>query len=1117
MLHLLLGRGGSGKTKAARERLGELARAGRGRLFLLVPEQASFENERAMLHLLGPQAAGRVQVLSFSRLCDALARQYGGGAGRRLDDGGRAILMSLAVESAKDTLRYYRRSAEGAELIQLLLEANAEFKSCGIGPDDLRRAAGNAESPALRQKLSELAQILASYAALVAQGWVDPQDDLTRAAGLMQDHPFFAQATVYVDGYQSFTKQQYAVLLPLLRQAADVTVTLCADALHDPERGMGVFSIVKQTAAALLRCAHEQGVPVAAPEVLQPGARFLSPDLAAVEARVFRPGPVQAACRGEHVVLYEARDLYDEAAFTAATIRRLLADGVCRAREIVVMARSLDGYRGILDTALSRYEIPYFMDEARDITHEPLMRYVLAAFETARTGFDTDAVLACIKTGLAGLDGDTAAELENYCFVWNISGKQWLEPFTAHPDGFAGTWSAEDRARLELAEQARRTVVEPLRRFAAATAQASGQAIARAVYELLQDADIPAHLRALAADLEAGGRPALADDALRLWDLLMQVLDQCALVLGDRPVGRARFGELLRVVLAGSKLAGIPQGIDEVTVGAADRIRAESPRVVFVLGAARGDFPRAPGTAGVLSFAERLSLIRGGLPLNDTLEGVDVQERFLAYAAVSAARERLYLSWPAAAQDGARKQPSALVEQVRRAVQDVQVQTPDTLPAAYLAASRAAAFSQLARRWGHHDGEEAALRSLFDGPADADRLRALDRAAGHAPAAIRDPSRARALFGQTMRISASQAEAYALCPFSYFCKYGLRARPRRAAELDPLEYGSLMHYLLECLFRDTGAQALHEMDAAALHGCIRALLERYAAQALGGMQDKDPRFRFLLERVASAAAVVVGHIAEELCQSAFVPVDFELPVGDAQNGVPGLLLSLPDGGSVELIGKIDRVDAWREGGRTWLRVVDYKTGKKKFRMADLLDGMNMQMLLYLAALYQNGKDRYPNPAPAGVLYMPAVAPAAAVERSVPPEKRRAKQQAELRMFGIVRADTSVVAAMEAQGRKRYIPVGLKKGAPDGAGSAVTGAEFDSLLDYAKEQVRQMAASLHSGRVEARPLQGEHDACDWCDYAALCGHEQDGPARQADGRKPAQAMRAILERKGGGES
>ena len=191
MLHFLLGRAGSGKTTAVRARLKALAESGEGALCLLVPEQASFENERALLRLLGPRGAARVEVLSFSRLCDALSRRYGGGAGRRLDDGGRAILMSLALDAVRDQLQFYRRSAQGTQLVSLLLQADAEFCSCAISPQQLREAAAGAAEPSLKQKVEELSLILSAYRALVHQSWLDPREDLDRAAQDARDAPVF--------------------------------------------------------------------------------------------------------------------------------------------------------------------------------------------------------------------------------------------------------------------------------------------------------------------------------------------------------------------------------------------------------------------------------------------------------------------------------------------------------------------------------------------------------------------------------------------------------------------------------------------------------------------------------------------------------------------------------------------------------------------------------------------------------------------------------------------------------------------------------------------------------------------------------------------------------------
>ncbi len=79
-------------------------------------------------------------------------------------------------------------------------------------------------------------------------------------------------------------------------------------------------------------------------------------------------------------------------------------------------------------------------------------------------------------------------------------------------------------------------------------------------------------------------------------------------------------------------------------------------------------------------------------------------------------------------------------------------------------------------------------------------------------------------------------------------------------------------------------------------------------------------------------------------------------------------------------GKIDRVDLMDRDGVRYLRVVDYKTGKKEFRLSDIVYGMNMQMLIYLAALCENGGKRYGEFQPAGVLYMPANRPSVPAER-----------------------------------------------------------------------------------------------------------------------------------------
>ncbi len=1111
MLRFVFGRAGSGKTRTVRLALREMAQAGGDRLMLVVPEQASFENERAMLRLLGPEKARRVSVTSFSRLVDAVQRRYGGFAGRRLDDGGRGVFMSLAIEQVRDRLEIYRKNAESTELVGLMLSISAELKMCAVGPEQLEKAADRLQQGTLRRKLREISLILSAYDALVARSFLDPLDDLTRLKNMLARRDFFSGWTVMVDSFQSFTVQEYEILALMMRQADEVRVALCANGLGGPEDDSGLFALARRTAKTLMRLAARDGVRVAPPQVLEPGRRFRNPALAALEAGAYRPARDVYSGPSGGVAVYEAKNRYDEAAFVCAAIRNLVIQKHYRYRDFAVIARSAEPYAGILDTALGRWEIPYFMDRPEPVDAEPLMRLILSAFRIVRYGFRSDDIFLYLKTGLAGLSTEQISELENYAFVWNLSGKKWREAWTDHPEGFGEKFTEADSALLARVNDFRRRTVGPLARLAEATAgEKTGEEMAAAAYRLLEEVGAAENLRAFAARLARQGGAAAAERELRVWDLLMNALDQTALVIGKTRVTGARYAELLRLVIQSGSIASIPQGLDEVTVGDADRIRTAEPKVVFLIGAARGEFPLAPGGRCVFSDGERRRLIRLGLPLNDTAEGAALQERFLAYASLCAPSERLYITYPVSDGAGNGLSPSSIPGEARAVLKNVRFLNEYALEPVWFACARAPALELTARKWNSGDALSSSLKALFRKREEDGRLAAAARAADREPVRFADRVAARALFGTSLRVSATQIEKFYLCRFQYFCRYGLNVRERRAAELNALEYGSLMHFLLQRLFRDVGARAVDAMGPDELRERILGFLGEYVKQAFGGLENRTPRFAYLVGRIADAARVVAAHIARELCQSAFRPVDFELEIGGA---VGPLRIPLPEGGEVLVDGKIDRVDLMDRGGVRYLRVVDYKTGRKEFKLSDVIYGMNMQMLIYLAALCENGGKRYGDFRPAGVLYAPANRPAVSAGRDAPPAALREKAERQLRMDGLVLDDPQVVAGMDGGGRGRFIPVALKDGVPDRRDHVVSPEELKAVLGYLKTLIADMARELWNGEVGAVPLNGDrYNACEWCPYSSVCGHERDDPERAMQTWDRAAAMEELEKAK-----
>ncbi|HIS50985.1 MAG TPA: PD-(D/E)XK nuclease family protein [Candidatus Gallacutalibacter pullistercoris] len=1081
MLHLVYGRAGSGKTRYTRELLASLCENGAGNLLLLTPEQVSFESERAMLRRLGPRRAQGVQVLSFTRLANTVFRQFGGLAGKRLDDGGRTILMSLALEEMSDTLQLFRPQAKSGEMIELLLQSSAELKMSAVSPEALRQAAVLSGDEALQKKAGDISSVLTAYDALVARSYLDPLDDLTRLRDCLEKHNYFAGYTVAVDSFKSFTVQELQVLRLILRQAENVTVTLCADGSGSPEhQENGMFSTVCRTAHQLSRMAKEEGVKIAPPVYLTESPRFASPALREVERQAFRREKPQPEEDSTGVTLVCARHIYEEAEFVASQIRRLVMEEGYRWRDITVILRREDTYRGALDIALRRWEVPCFLDHPRSVDAEPIMRFVLEAFGVVNHSFRSDEIFSLLKTGLSGLDAQEIALLENYTFLWNISGKKWLSPWKENPDGFVEATTEEQVERLEIINALREKVTTPLQRFAKALSDTDGQGAAEAIFQLLTDFSVQETLPALCHRLEESGQEETAAHQLRLWDVLMNILDQTALVLSGRKLEPERYAQLLRLVMQAEEISDIPQQIDEITLGTADRMRPVDPKVVFLMGAVLGEFPQTPSSGGVFSEEERKTLIQLGLPLSDSLEDKALEEQFLAYQAMTSPSEKLFVSWHASSGEETCS-PSEIVEELQTLFPSLLVMSAGSIPPEQEANAPEAAFALLSRKWPAQDSLYATLRELFEEKEQyKGRLDALERTAEQSPMMFREQAKAGALFANRS-LSATQIETYHLCRFQYFCRYGMNAKERRPAELGSLEYGSLMHFLLERVFRHKTGKEVASMEKKALEEEILALIDEYALACMGGAENRSARFRFQLRRLADSACAVIRHIGQELAQSRFEPRYFEL---ELKNGSQFPPLKVPtEDGTVTIGGKIDRVDLAELHGETYVRIVDYKTGTKEFKLTDVLYGMNLQMLIYLAALIENGGLQG-----AGILYMPAVQPLVPADRQTPPDKIEKEAEKKLKMNGLVLDDPEVITAMEEKATGKYIPVALKNGEPARRDYVLSQAQLEQVTAYVKSLVRQMKKRLVHGDIAALPLLVNQRGCQWCPYFPVCGKE-----------------------------
>ncbi len=1095
MLRLILSRALGGKTTYIHNRIKELVESGQGGdIILIVPEQYSFATERMMLEKLGATGANKVDVLGFTRLATAVFNSLGWDKGKRLNEAGKALLMGRALGQCVDKLKVYSKSADSPSVVREMLALSEEFCQCAVSVEDIEKAMNRMEEGLLKSKLSDISLVLSVYRSFVEDGYFDESEMLGELAKKLSGSGWFNNKTVFIDAFRGFTAQELEVIAQMLTQAEDVYVTLTTPDLSDNGTD-DIFYHTKKTAKKLRQQAAKHNVPVAKPVVLDENFGVRNEALCSLERDFLSPTAPVFSGDCSSITVCAAPDMRDECAYVAARIKKMLRTGEYKSSDIAVMMRNEQTYSQAVKTALLKCGVPVFEDKRQPIINQPLITLVRGALRIADKGFETDSILRCLKTGLCSLDTQQVSELENYTYLWQINGSRWLEEWTSNPGGF-GEPTEDGQERLQVLNELRKQALDPFVRFRAAMKNTTGIGAARSVFELLCDLDTAENLKTLAIELEDSGELAIALETERLWDTLCELLDTAANALGDSSVSAEQFCSLFDLMLSTCTLGEIPQGINEITVGGAYRIRPILPKVVFVLGANAGEFPLSPPQGGMLNVRDRASLAQIGLETASFGEESVAEERFIAYSTCVCASEKLIISYPSKGADGSELTESEIVTFIREHFP--LCERVDTLSADKLdfVEGKAPAFELTATLMRSGGELYGSLREYFSSDSEySGRLKALDSAAGQKDFRIESADTARALFGENLNLSPSRAETFYRCPFSYFCRYGIDLRERKPATFDPLQKGTVIHLVLEKMLASYTAEQLASLTKQERLSAIRAIMDEYLSKDLD-RSKRSERFIYLYERSARSIDEVVSRIVAEFLCSDFRPVDVELSI--AYDGeVKPYTLELPSGGKVRFSGKVDRVDSAVVDGQKYLRVIDYKSSGKPFAVADVLSGLNMQMLIYLFTLIKNGVHRYGESLPAGVLYMPAKAPAITVSRDDDISPEKAKQK-ECRMQGILLENSGVVLAMENSGEGVFIPAKIDKNG-EVKGSVIRLEELSRLWGKVDSLLVDMGEELHRGNISALPAQGKRykNICSNCEYWDICTHEADAEIREID--------------------
>ena len=1067
MLKLLLGRACTGKTTAI---LQTMAREARHRAqLLIVPEQHSHDSERRLCAVAGNSVSLHAEVLSFTRLASRVFSVAGGAAEPTLDAGGRLLLMDVALRSVSDQLRVYARPSRKPQFLSQLAATVDECKSAAISPEKLLEVAGSIGGE-MGDKFFDLSLICGAYETFCDRQGADPRDRLTKLAQALEGFPWARDRDVYLDGFTDFTAQERSVLEQLVRQAHSVTVALTCDRLEGGEED--IFAPARRTAHKLLALARKERV--AAEVEVRTEKPPAAEGILWVERGLFEPVPLPRAGIPAGVELYRAQSPYSEVERAAAELLRLVREEGYRWRELAVTARSMETYGPLIGLLFPRYGVPVFLARMDEVLQKPILVLVTAALDAVAGDYRYEDMFRYLKTGLADVGLEETDKLENYVLKWELRGSAWTQkkPWDKHPGGYGLPWRERDRQTVAALDDLRRKVSGPLERLRLCK-EKTGEALTLSLYAFLEEIGLAGRLTRRAGELREAGEVTLAAEYEQLWQILCSALEQCARLLGKTPMDWEEFSRLFKLVLSQYQVGAIPVSLDRVTAGEMPRLAHKHCKVVYVLGADDSQLPAAIPSPGLLEDEDRSVLASFGLESAPRLTDKLWRELTILYETCALPSARLIVSYPARGVTGEERRPSLLVKKLRALFPELPLLDESRLGDDFRYAAPRPALEAAGR-------ERAVAQALKALPDYAPLVERMERSAELERGSLTRPS-VEALYGRQVPMSASRMDKYNSCHFSYFMQYGLKAQPRKAAGFQAPEYGSFVHYVLEHILRERRGEEIPTREQ------VAAVVERYVREELGGLAGETPRFRYLFRRLEKSVYAVVENVCQELARSDFKPIAFELGFGGKDGALPPVELEA-DGIAVSVSGFVDRVDAWERDGRLYLRVVDYKTGRKSFDLTDVWNGLGLQMLLYLFTLKDKGKELFGKEIlPAGVLYLPAREALVAGSRTMTEDERRKAVDKQLTRKGLVLGEDDVLEAMEhVEGDYRFLPLRLRSSGTTGE-ALVTAERLGKLERHTRRILGEVAAELAAGNIAADPFwRGpQQNACQWCDYAAAC--------------------------------
>ena len=1112
-LRFCFGPSGSGKSHRIYEEIMQRAAEEPGRNFLIiVPDQFTMQTQKDLVMRSDRDGILNIDVLSFGRLSHRILEEVGTKEMPVLDDTGKSLVLQKVAADLKEQLPAMGSLLHKQGYIHEVKSAISEFMQYGISTQDMDKLITSAQKRgALAMKLKDLKTLYRGFQDYIRDHFITTEETLDVLRRSLSKSKILKGSVVVFDGFTGFTPIQNRLIQELMRVCAETIVTVTIGVGEDPYKMDGeqkLFHLSKKTVADLEKLAAEAEVERGEDLFVKGGPnRFAkAPALHYLEQNLFRYQYEPYAGEQQEIHMFEALSPREEVHQTALYIRHLIREQGMTYRDIAVVIGDLEGYASYVETEFGQLEIPCFLDRTRGIVLNPMIEYIKSALQLYIKDFSYDTVFHFLRSGMADISREEIDELENYVIRTGARGyRTYSRLFTRRTEELQGNAEGSEQAEektMERLNRIRQQFMDAVEILHMGSQEKAGDYVSH-LYDFLEQNQVQQKLLNYQQQFEKEGDLSRAREYAQIYRLVMDLLDQVYELLGEEEISRQEFADILEAGFGEITVGTIPQNVDRIVVGDMERTRLKQVKVLFFLGVNDGNIPKNASKGGIISDMDREFLIESGTEMAPSPRQQMYIQRLYLYLNMTKPSEQLYLSYAKVNSEGKGIRPSYLIDTVRKLFPAMSVEYPQNR-------------SRLEQIEGRQEGARylaEELREYVEGtlPEEERQDFYLMYRAYEADAAGRDLltraafrryresglSRivARALYGQQLENSVSRLETYAACACRHFLQYGLSLQEREEFGFEVSDMGTVYHAVLENFAGKLAESNLTWWDFTEDFAAkaVKESVEAYAAIYGETVLYSSARNEYAITRMSRILTRTVLTLQKHLKQGSFQPDDYELSFRFAED-LDSIHVDLSEDEKMHLQGRIDRIDVSEDAEHVYVKVIDYKSGNRKFDLAALYYGLQLQLVVYMNAAMEMESRKHPDKeiVPAALLYYHIDDPTIETPVELTDEQINEQILAKLRMNGVVNSDPGVVERLDRymQDKSVVIPVEKKK---DGSFSARSGVlsreEMQLISSYVDAKIRSIGREILDGKIAANPYEkGNEEACTYCAYKKVCGFD-----------------------------